>query len=249
MERHNQISAARRAAALFAGLAGLALVAGCSSAGPGASPSASPSASEAVRIASDVSLEEQLYDALRAGDARLTEALLDAGANVDAQLANDTTAIHIAVVRDDPALVAVVLAAGPDLTVADQDGVPLLNAACFRGVSGEVAGLLVDAGADVNGVSDEEFGSLPIHECAYSGSVDAIDALIERGADVNARQTVYGGTPLIVAAWQGDEDTVMHLLELGADPTLTTNDGATARKWAQVAGDEELADLLATVGG
>jgi hypothetical protein len=234
--------------AALAVMGGLALLAGCSSSGPSASSSPSPSVPKPV-VASDVPLEEQLLEALRAGDVSLTSALLAEGADVDAPLAEASRAIDIALVRNDPALVAAVLDAEPDLGPPEEGAMPVLNSACFRGVSGEVVELLLDAGAATDATSDEQFGSLPIHECAYSGSIEAIGVLLDHGVDVNSRQTVYEATPLIVAAWQGDEDTVMFLLDNGADPTLTTQDGATARKWALVAGDQELAEFLAQLGG
>lgn len=240
----------RRGAVAIVGIAVLALLAGCSSAVPDASSSASPSPSHsAVAVASDLPLEDQLYDALRAGDADLTAAVLAAGADVNTPLAQGTTAISIAVVRNDPALVAAVLAAHPDLSAVDSKGMPILNAACRQGVSGDVAELLIDAGASIDSPSPDDVGSLPIHECAYSGSLGAIDVLIAHGIDVDARQADYSATPLIVAAWQGHSDLVLHLLDEGADPTLKTEDGATARKWALVGGHQDVAALLENVGG
>ena len=240
----------RRGAALAAVAAVLALAAGCSSSGPTPSASSSPSASSPVpSVSSDVPLEDQLYDALRAGDAKFAAAVLAAGADVGAPLDHGSTAISIAVVRKDPALVAAVLAAHPDLTVPDASGMPILNAACRQGVSGDIAELLIDAGASIDTPSPDDVGSLPIHECAYSGSTDAIDVLIAHGVDVNQLQAAYSATPLIVAAWQGHADLVQHLLDEGADPTLKTENGATARKWALVGGHQDVADLLANVGG
>jgi len=203
----------------------------------------------AAAVASDVPLDEQLLDALRAGDADLTAKVLAAGADVNAPLAQGSTAIAIAVVRDDPALVAAVLTADADLTLRDANGMPLLNAACRQGVSGDVAELLIDAGVEIDAETPDDVASVAIHECAYSGSSDAIDVLLEHGVDVNARQRLYGGTPLIVAAWQGHADLVEHLLDVGADPTLTTENGATALKWALVGGNQEVIDLLQAAGG
>lgn len=239
----------RRGVIATAMVAALAL-AGCSSAGAGPSTAPSPSASpSAATIASDVPLDDQLYDALRAGDAALTAAVLEAGVDVDGPLAHGSTALGIAVTRNDPQLVAAVLAANPDLAATDARGLPVLKAACVHGVSGEVVQLLLDAGADPFAASPDEVGSLAIHECAYSGSVDAIDVLLDNGMEVDQRQTVYGATPLIVAAWQGHGELVTHLLELGADPTLTTDDGATARDWAEVGGHEGAVALLINAGG
>jgi ankyrin repeat protein len=246
---HSLHNSMRHVAVALVAIAALSFVSGCSSSPPGSSPSAKPSASEsAVAVASDVPLEEQLYDALRAGDVDLTTAVLAAGADVNAELAKDSTALSIAVVRNDPSLVGAVLAANPDLTVPE-GGMPLLNAACRQGVSGEVVGLLLDAGAAIDAPSPDDVGSLAIHECAYSGSSDAIDVLLDHGVDVNARQNLYGATPLIVASWQGHADLVLHLIDVGADVSLTTNDGATARDWALVGGYDNVAELLANEGG
>jgi ankyrin repeat protein len=49
-----------------------------------------------------------------------------------------------------------------------------------------------------------------------NGSVRAIDALVARGADLDA--DVYRGTPLTWAAFAGSTESVRRLLELGADP-------------------------------
>ena len=250
MGTRNHSLGLRRLAAAMAAVSGAALLAGCSANEPDASASPSASATAtAVAIATGVPLEEQLYDALRAGDVPLTSALLAAGANVDAPLEHGSTALGIAVIRDEPTLVAAVLAAHPELTGTDAAGLPLLNAACRQGVSGEVMELLIEAGAAIDSESPDDVGSLPIHECAYSGSSDAIDVLLKHGVDVNARQPKYGGTPLIVAAWQGHAELVQHLLDLGADPTLVTDNGATARKWALVGGHDDVAALLEKVGG
>ena len=249
MDTHSLPHGLRRVAFAIVAISAISLLSACSSSLPDLSPSASPTASDpAPTVASDVPLEEQLYDALRAGDVDLTTAVLAAGADVNAELAPDSTAITIAVVRNDAGLVAAVLAANPDLT-APEGGMPLLNAACRQGVSGDVVELLLDAGAPLDDASPDDVGSLAIHECAYSGSSDAIDVLLEHGVDVNARQNVYGATPLIVASWQGHADLVVHLIDVGADPRLTTNDGATARDWALVGGYQNVADLLANEGG
>jgi hypothetical protein len=54
--------------------------------------------------------------------------------------------------------------------------------------------------------------------------------LIERGADVNARDLDNGETPLHAAALNGDVELVRLLLARGADPLATTHDGATPRR-------------------
>ena len=52
---------------------------------------------------------------------------------------------------------------------------------------------------------------------SYGGHLDVVWALLEKGADVNARRNEDGVTPLIAASAQGHVDVVRALLEKGAD--------------------------------
>ncbi|MYA36262.1 MAG: ankyrin repeat domain-containing protein, partial [Gammaproteobacteria bacterium] len=54
-----------------------------------------------------------------------------------------------------------------------------------------------------------------LHEAAMSGDADAVRALIEAGADVEARRN--DRTPIFFAAVFGHADAVRALIEAGAD--------------------------------
>lgn len=62
---------------------------------------------------------------------------------------------------------------------------------------------------------------------AYSGRAPAVTALINAGADVNARDD-NGWTALVHAASRGQTKVVSLLLKAGADPNIRTRDGRTA---------------------
>ena len=79
--------------------------------------------------------------------------------------------------------------------------------------------------ADLNAL-DSQFGITPLGWAALNGQTEAAKLLIEKGADVNARNR-DGATPLHSAAFLGRIETVKLLLENGADTTLRSNDGST----------------------
>ena len=94
-------------------------------------------------------------------------------------------------------------------------GAPLPGVLRGRGAA-EVAELLLDAGADVNARSANDFDVLPLHSACAGNHDEVVAVLIAAGADVNARQS-GGYTPLHGAAQNGADVTVDRLLAAGAD--------------------------------
>jgi uncharacterized protein len=138
------------------------------------------------------------------------------------------------------------LAADPGLARAlTPDGFTALHYPAFFG-GGDAVGAtraLLDAGADVNARSRNDFSVLPIHS-AVAGNRDGVVAvLVDAGADVNARQR-HGYTPLHGAAQNGSEAAVDRLLAAGANPAAANDDGRTPADLAEAAGHRELAARL-----
>ena len=79
--------------------------------------------------------------------------------------------------------------------------------------------------ADLNAL-DSQSGITPLGWAALNGQAEAAKLLIEKGADVNARNR-DGTTSLHSAAFLGRIGTVKLLLENGADTMLRSNDGST----------------------
>lgn len=76
-----------------------------------------------------------------------------------------------------------------------------------------------------------------------SGDVAKVEALLDSGADVNAK-THTGATPLIYASWHGHTDVVKALLDHGADVNTVTHDGKTALSIASEKRHSEIVKLL-----
>jgi ankyrin len=159
---------------------------------------------------------------------------------------------------------ALLLRAGADVELADANGIRPLLMALLNNQLG-VATLLLEHGADVN--ADDFWGRTPLFAAVEYRNLDMnnrdqdspttngvdrepllpmIRALIERGADVNARtrevppsrRWLYslgdvswvdftGQTPFLRAALSSDVATMRLLLEHGADPNLPTHAGTT----------------------
>jgi ankyrin repeat protein len=121
------------------------------------------------------------------------------------------------------------------------DGTALHFAAFFN--QPEAAKLLIERGSDVEAVAST-FGNVrPLHSAVAASNTQAVLALLEAGADPNARQE-RGFTPLHGAAQNGDREAVDALLARGADPAATNDEGKAAADFAAEKGHDELAALL-----
>jgi ankyrin repeat protein len=136
-------------------------------------------------------------------------------------------------------VIETLLAAGGDLTLTSDDGTtPLMVAAGLgrctfnpnikrgpRSPSAEEAvTVLLDAGADINAVNEADFTAL--HGAAYRGLNEVIAILVERGANINARD-YRGRTPYRIAEgskqsfqFQAYSETAEFMKGLGADTSI-----------------------------
>jgi hypothetical protein len=133
--------------------------------------------------------------------------------------------------QGDAAAVRSLIARGRDVNARDK-GYPPLAFAARAGDAGTVNALL-DAKADPN-LRDCSQGWTPLIHAIHKHQFAAARALVERGADVNARaggceeESVESGmTPLMFAAMYDNPELVKLLLERGADPRAEY-DGANA---------------------
>lgn len=215
-----------------------------------------------------------LHRAAGEGEVAVVEALLAAGADVEAwtrhpdghgRLENYTPLHAASGGNEDPAVVAALLEAGADVNArGTSDRTPLHRAAAGNGNPAVIA-LLLRAGADVNARAGG--GRTPLHEAgARNGNPRVIAALVEGGADVHS----WGGdadairwghsglvgpgnaniwTPLHEAAAQnGNPAVVTALIEVGADVNMIGEAGMTPLCLATIT-NENPAILEALVRG
>jgi ankyrin repeat protein len=104
-------------------------------------------------------IDEQLFDAVNAGDLDGVKASLKAEAYVTAQAYKGVTPLHVAAYSGYTEIAAFLLDQGADVNAQDDEGsTPLLDAA--YGGHTETAALLLDRGADVN--ARNKYGMTPL---------------------------------------------------------------------------------------
>lgn len=122
------------------------------------------------------------------------------------------------------------------------DGFSLLGYACFFGQE-TIARYLVEKGAAIDAPSVNSFKVAPLHSAAAISSYPLVKLLVEKGANVNARQQ-GNFTALHAAAGHGVPEIVALLLEKGADAEATTDAGETALSIAEKKGHADAAELI-----
>ena len=86
---------------------------------------------------------------------------------------------------------------------------------------GQTIAMLVAAGADVNARCSGPHQETPLHGPASSDDVEALDALLDAGADIEAPGAVIaGGTPLDDAVGFGQWNAARRLVERGAQTAI-----------------------------
>jgi len=160
----------------------------------------------------------QLFTAVRRGQPEEVQALIDAGADVNARdndADNAYTPLHVAAKKGHAEVAQVLIDAGGevDATAGAQAETPL-HVAAWKGHA-EVARVLVDAGAAVDARQKDNY--TPLYRAAGAGHAEVVRVLIGAGAAVNARVGQYIYTPLHVAASAGHAEVVRVLIAAGAD--------------------------------
>ena len=88
----------------------------------------------------------------------------------------------------------------------------------------------------------------PIHDAARNGDLAGVQAELDKGVDVNAKDDV-GKTPLTYAARFGHKEVAELLLAKGADASAKTDDnGTTPLHHAALNGHKEIAAMLIAKG-
>jgi len=163
-------------------------------------------------------------EAAARGDAAQVRALIARKADVNKPSSDGTPALTYAVWRQDSALAEALVKAGAKVDEPSRLGVRPLHLAIANEDIDDVR-LLLGAGADPN--SADGTGETCLMMAARSGRDDIVDALLERGAQVDLRDKGYAQTALMVAAREGHASIVKTLLSRGAKADAQSLAGKT----------------------
>ncbi len=166
----------------------------------------------------------RLAEAAARGEMAAVRSLLQQKVDVNAPLADGTTALHWAVRAGDLETTERLIHAGANVKAADHDGVTPIYLACSN-VNAAIIGKLLDAGVDPNSASPN--GETALMTVARIGSTGALKVLLDRGAAVNAKDNVAGSTALMWAVRENHPVVVQLLMEHGAEANAFTRTGKT----------------------
>ncbi|MCI4389782.1 hypothetical protein PGIGA_G00102320 [Pangasianodon gigas] len=137
------------------------------------------------------------------------------------------TALHLAVIMEQPHIVEKLLKAGCDPRVVDQNGNTALHIACRRGSLSCFAVL-----TQINTHHLRSILSVPnysghtcLHIASICGFLSLVENLVQLGADINAKEQCSGRTCLHLAVDLQNLALVQQLIALGADVNSVTYGG------------------------
>jgi len=219
----------------------------------------------------------ELHEAAHQGDLERMEALLAAGADIDARDDLGLTPLFVALDRGRTTAARFLIEKGADLRFRGFRQRTLLHMAARCG-NLPIARLLVERGAEVNardsrGVTPlrlaadagktemiaylidqgasarttDEHGTL-LHRFVRQGNAPAVEALLAGGAEVDALDPHFGRTAIHQAAANGHEAIVRLLLEHGSSTSSRDSLGRTPLDLAHLHANQSVAELLRTHG-
>ena len=157
---------------------------------------------------------DSLADAVQRQDSVATHALLEQHADVNATLADGSTALLWAAHWGDFPMVDLLLRSGANPRTPNLYGISPLLEACTNGDSAIVEALL-KAGADPDAAQPE--GETALMTAARTGNPGTVKILLDRGAHVNAKENWRGQTALMWAVAERHPAVVQLLIARGAD--------------------------------
>jgi len=169
------------------------------------------------------------------GDVAKIERCLQEGVDVNKLDGRGCAPLHYAAQNNQKQAIELLLAKGSDINVKDPRGQTPLVCAIVSGHR-DLAELLIAKGAEVS-----------LHAAVRLGDIERVRACLEKGADVNAKDTA-GLAPLHVAVKSKQRDVAKLLISKGADLDAKDKDGSTPLILAVGNKQGDMAEILISGG-
>jgi cytohesin len=173
----------------------------------------------------------------------LVELLIQQGADVNAKDVWGFTPLYYAIRNDESDFVDILIAKGADVNAVSRGGIPL-QAAVHVGKR-EAVQSLIEAGAYID--AKNEKGRTALHFAAMLDYRDILELLLDKGADVNAKDEEHGYTALHHAARLGKRNAAEMLIAKGANINAKDKQGHTPL-YVAVNNEYKIAELLIEKG-
>jgi ankyrin repeat protein len=200
-----------------------------------------------------------IHAGIRSWSREIVEFLIQHGADLNAkdQWGRGYTPLQRAAITGSTDLTKLLLEAGADIDAKDERGQTALQVTLHAPLearrpdyppyrlSKDTIELLLAKGADVN-LKDQD-GRTPLHLAAESADSDIVALLLDKGAEISARDDESGFTALHHAARFGNKNATELLIARGADMNAKDKEGHTPL-YIAVNHDYGVAELLINKG-
>lgn len=168
-----------------------------------------------------------LYYSIVRHNTEIVQTLIDCGADPNITYNNEYNNGHTLLMRtcslcyNDDGIADILIRAGANVNAKNSSGKTALYTACMYS-NPEIAISLLKAGADPNTTVEGEHGKTPLLLSCYNTcekyKLEALQALLDAGANPNVQETYYEDTPLSIACMYDANKAILILIMGGADP-------------------------------
>ena len=131
---------------------------------------------------------------------------------------------------------------GASINTCDDHGFMPIHYACRRPAI-KIVKYLVQMGADVNCIAQNQRADTPLSAAAQGGDLEVVHFLIERGAEIDYKNGFHV-SPLHIAIKDSKKIVAIYLIHNGADIELTDSEGHTSLHWAAYKGEKRVMENL-----
>jgi ankyrin repeat protein len=178
-----------------------------------------PAALAVLRTSHRAKLDDLLLEFTEEGNLLAIQALLDAGANVNAQGPSGWTSLHRAAYNGSTSIAGFLIDEKAQLEIQDIGGRTALHLAALQGHTKTTVSLITQ-GANVDAKDND--GRTPLHLAALRGQTPTVEALIAIGAAIDGKDN-EGWTPQDLAARERHACTSAAFLQHPESPLALDN--------------------------